>query len=289
MSKDFDLNEIRKRQQQLIEMKKVKQGQKEAPVVDLEAEKLVPKTAKEKRQNFWYHYKWATIGAILLTALLIFGVVDLLNNEKYDLTIMAFNQYQGLFSREKQAETFEKYAIDLDKDGKVNVLLNSNQTMPSANTGQFVDPKMVQASSAKLFTGMQTFEGFIFLLDETVYNSIVTDPETGEKRPAFLDLSKYTAENPAFQGDKLYLKDTGLMESWNFSPTGSKELPDDLFVCLRDYTKQKNPDKNIQKKYQSEKAVFEKLIGAVLSGETKQPPQTESNPTSQAGSTPNTK
>ena len=58
MAKDhLDLEEIKRRQQQLVEMKKVKQGQIEAPQVDLEAEKIVPHTVKEKRQNFWYHYK----------------------------------------------------------------------------------------------------------------------------------------------------------------------------------------------------------------------------------------
>ena len=54
MAKDhLDLEEIKRRQQQLVEMKKVKQGQIEAPQVDLEAEKIVPHTVKEKQQNFW--------------------------------------------------------------------------------------------------------------------------------------------------------------------------------------------------------------------------------------------
>ena len=53
MAKDhLDLEEIKRRQQQLVEMKKVKQGQIEAPQVDLEAEKIVPHTVKEKQQNF---------------------------------------------------------------------------------------------------------------------------------------------------------------------------------------------------------------------------------------------
>ena len=106
MAKDhLDLEEIKRRQQQLVEMKKVKQGQIEAPQVDLEAEKIVPHTVKEKRQNFWYHYKWVTIGSILGAALLIFFIADMATKDKYDITIMAFNQYQGYLDTDIQAKT----------------------------------------------------------------------------------------------------------------------------------------------------------------------------------------
>ena len=284
MSKDFDLNEIRKRQRELVEMKKVQQGQIEAPQVDLEAEKIVPTTGKEKRQNFWYHYKWVTLGTVLVAALVVFFIVDMATKEKYDLTIMAFNQYQGFLLKEKQSETFEKYAVDIDQNGEVNVLLNSNQMISSTSSGQIVDPQLVQASSTKLFAGMQTFEGFIFILDEETYNSIVTDPKTGEKYNVFLDLSQYTAQNPAFQGDKLYLKDTGLLTTWGFAELGAKEMPDNLFLCLRDYSQYKTPKESIQKKYESEKVVFEKIIQAVLSGETKKDAEAAANASSQTAS-----
>lgn len=53
MAKDhLDLEEIKRRQQQLVEMKKVKQGQIEAPQVDLEAEKIVPAYRQGKAAEF---------------------------------------------------------------------------------------------------------------------------------------------------------------------------------------------------------------------------------------------
>ena len=120
MAKDhLDLEEIKRRQQQLVEMKKVKQGQIEAPQVDLEAEKIVPHTVKEKQQNFWYHYKWVTIGSILGAALLIFFIADMATKDKYDITIMAFNQYQGYLDTDIQAKTFEQFADDTDENGEV--------------------------------------------------------------------------------------------------------------------------------------------------------------------------
>ena len=69
-------------------------------------------------------------------------------------------------------------------------------------------------------------------MDESTYESLITDSETGEKADIFLDLSQYSGQNAAFQGDKLYLKDTQLAKDWGF-----KEVPDDLFLCLRDFDK----------------------------------------------------
>lgn len=267
MAKDhLDLEEIKRRQQQLVEMKKVKQGQIEAPQVDLEAEKIVPHTVKEKRQNFWYHYKWVTIGSILGAALLIFFIVDMATKDKYDITIMAFNQYQGYLSTAVQEKTFEQFAADTDGNGEVNVLVNGAQTYPSGSTssGAVVNPQMAQVASTKLFAGMQTFEGFIFLMDESTYDSLITDSETGKKADIFLDLSQYSGKNAAFQGDKLYLKDTQLAKDWGF-----KEVPDDLFLCLRDFDKydagkETNRVKKLRAQYAQEKEVFDKIIESVL-------------------------
>ncbi len=261
----LDLEEVKRRQQQLVEMKKIKQGQIEAPQVDLEAEKIVPHTAKEKRQNFWYHYKWVTIGSILGAALLIFFIVDMATKEKYDLTIMAFNQYQGYLNTEVQAKTFEQFSSDIDGNGEVNVLLNGVQTYNGETaSGTMVNPQLAQTASTKLFAGMQTFEGFIFLMDEGTYNSIVTDAETGEKADIFLDLSQYSEQNAAFQGDKLYLKDTQLAKDWGF-----KEVPEDLFLCLRDFDKyqtgkESNRVKKLREQYAQEKEVFDKIVESVL-------------------------
>ena len=259
MAKDhLDLEEIKRRQQQLVEMKKVKQGQIEAPQVDLEAEKIVPHTVKEKQQNFWYHYKWVTIGSILGAALLIFFIAD--------ITIMAFNQYQGYLDTDIQAKTFEQFADDTDENGEVNVLINGAQTYSSGGTssGVTINPQVAQVASTKLFAGMQTFEGFIFLMDESTYESLITDSETGEKADIFLDLSQYSGQNAAFQGDKLYLKDTQLAKDWGF-----KEVPDDLFLCLRDFDKydagkETNRVKKLRAQYAQEKEVFDKIIESVL-------------------------
>ena len=267
MAKDhLDLEEIKRRQQQLVEMKKVKQGQIEAPQVDLEAEKIVPHTVKEKQQNFWYHYKWVTIGSILGAALLIFFIADMATKDKYDITIMAFNQYQGYLDTDIQAKTFEQFADDTDENGEVNVLINGAQTYSSGGTssGVTINPQVAQVASTKLFAGMQTFEGFIFLMDESTYESLITDSETGEKADVFLDLSQYSGQNAAFQGDKLYLKDTQLAKDWGF-----KEVPDDLFLCLRDFDKydagkETNRVKKLRAQYAQEKEVFDKIIESVL-------------------------
>lgn len=263
MSKDFDLDEIRKRQRELVEVKKVKQGQIEAPVVDPDEGKIVPRTPEEKAKNFWYHYKWATIGTVIGLGLLIFFIVDLATKTRYDIEIMAFNKYQTLFDTEKLEKSFQPFAVDEDGNGEINVLINGNQTIDPTSSGTTINPQTAQASATKLFAGLQTFEGFIFLMDESTYNSIVTD-ESGEKMDVFLDLSAYSQQNPAFVGDKLYLKDTQFAADWYYDGSTLTEVPDDLFLCLRDYTKVENQKEKILRQYQSEKEVFDKIVQSVL-------------------------
>ena len=206
------------------------------------------------------------IGSILGAALLIFFIVDMATKDKYDITIMAFNQYQEYLSTAVQEKTFEQFAADTDGNGEVNVLVNGAQTYPSGSTssGAVVNPQMAQVASTKLFAGMQTFEGFIFLMDESTYDSLITDSETGKKADIFLDLSQYSGKSAAFQGDKLYLKDTQLAKDWGF-----KEVPDDLFLCLRDFDKydagkETNRVKKLRAQYAQEKEVFDKIIESVL-------------------------
>lgn len=259
MSKDLDLEEIRRRQRELVEMKKVQQGQTEAPQVDLEAEKIVPHTAKEKRKNFWYHYKWATIAAVLIVIFVTYLMVDLFTKPKYDLTVIGMSTYQYGVDKDVQAKTFESFASDYDGNGEVNVMVNSIEMYDTTNSSAVYNPQLVQASTVKMIGALQTFEGFIFILDQYTYDRIVTESDGTKAEGVFLDLSQYTAQNSAFQGDKLYLKGTKLAEAWGF-----KEVPDDLFLCLRDYSKYEKPKEKVQKQYEYEKTVFEKLIQSVL-------------------------
>lgn len=263
MSKDFDLDEIRKRQKELVEMKKVKQGQVEAPHVDLNEEKIIPHTPKEKAQNFWYHYKWVTLGSLAALGLLVFFIIDMVTKPRYDIEIMAFNKYQTLFDTDKLTASFSKFAIDTDDNGEINVLINGNQMMDPTASGLTMNAEMAQASATRLFAGLQTFEGFIFLMDESTYDTIVMD-DTGERLDVFLDLSEYTDQNPAFQGDKLYLKDTQFAADWYYDGANLEELPDDLFLCLRDYTKADRQREKLQTQYQNEKEVFDKIVQSVL-------------------------
>lgn len=259
MSKDLDLEEIRRRQRQLVEMKKVKQGQIEAPYVDLEAEKIVPKTAKEKRKNFWYHYKWVTIVTVVALIFVTYLMVDLLTKPKYDLTVLGISTYQYGINKDAQAKTFEGFASDYDGNGEINVMVNSIEMFDTTNSSATYNPQLVQAASVKMIGALQSFEGFIFVLDQYSYDRIITNGDGSKAEGVFLDLSQYTAQNSAFQGDKLYLKGTRLAETW-----GLKEVPDDLFLCLRDYSSYQKPKEKIQKQFQYEKSVFEKLVQSVL-------------------------
>lgn len=47
-----------------------------------------PKTPKGKWENYWYHYKWHTIGALFIVVVLAITIGQMVNRDDPDYTIM---------------------------------------------------------------------------------------------------------------------------------------------------------------------------------------------------------
>ncbi len=115
------IEEQRRAREEEIKLKQMRQGLIEVEQ-KYEAAVIIPKTPKEKLQNYWYHFKWHTIGAIALIAVITTMCVQCATREKYDFIAVIFtNSYIETGRMDKIEEYLEQYATDIDGDGKVSV------------------------------------------------------------------------------------------------------------------------------------------------------------------------
>lgn len=114
------LEEQRRARAEFIKLKKMQQGEI-LPENDA-SHVIVPKTFKEKLQNYWYHFKWYTISAVVVIAILAVLVAQCASRESYDF-ITVFYTYNAVSDEyiEKMEAYIEQYAQDIDGDGKVAV------------------------------------------------------------------------------------------------------------------------------------------------------------------------
>lgn len=115
------IEEQRRVREEKINMIKAKQGLIEPEKVD-EAAVVIPKTPKEKLLNYWYHFKWHTIGGLALIIVLAVMIVQCASRESVDFMVVLYADYPVDSGRiEKIEEYIEQFAEDIDGNGKITV------------------------------------------------------------------------------------------------------------------------------------------------------------------------
>lgn len=127
------LEEQRRSREEFLKLKKMQKGELDAGPKPSEVA-IVPKTFKEKVANYWFQYKWHTIGAVASVALVIYLLVSILTAPNYDLTVVYYS-YSPIVETHTDAmkEFFEGYVEDVNGDGEiqvniVNCSFNKNST-----------------------------------------------------------------------------------------------------------------------------------------------------------------
>lgn len=115
------LEEQRKARQEFLELKKMQHGEMEAPPKPSEVA-IVPKTPKEKWDNFWFQYKWYVIAITAITVVLTVLITQCTTRTKYDLEVVYFTYTATLDEQTgKIADYLANYAEDINGDGEINV------------------------------------------------------------------------------------------------------------------------------------------------------------------------
>lgn len=115
------LEEQRKARQEFLELKKMQSGEMKAPPKPSEVA-IVPKTPKEKWDNFWFQYKWYVVAIVAVAAVLAVLITQCATRTQYDLEVVYFTYTAALDEQTGEiADYLADYAEDTNGDGEINV------------------------------------------------------------------------------------------------------------------------------------------------------------------------
>lgn len=217
----YNREEEDRQRRELIEIKKIKLGQQEAPTPH-PVGKVAP---QHKLRHFWDYYKYWVLGGILAVIMVWYFFVTVVFQERPDVEILYASV--GIVSEEKiqqLSDYLKEYAEDYNEDGKVivkikPVLFAGNQTLGASgevlsigNTGSAqYNYQMMQ----KLLGELSTKDSPLMLLDDTVYNTLTMQNENGQ----FYDLSTLVSSDVLAGADRALfsaIKNPGELETGSY-------------------------------------------------------------------------
>lgn len=129
---------------------------------------IVPKTGKEKRENWWFYHKVHLIVGILATVCVAMIVASFVNRENPDYTISMMTSYTMPSDLLADVEAhLERFADDRNGDGKVIVSIVSYE-FPQTQESEY-DAGILQASFVKFAADATDGESIIFMYDDASY------------------------------------------------------------------------------------------------------------------------
>ena len=231
------LEEQRKARQEFLELKKMQNGEMKAPPKPSEVA-IVPKTPKEKWDNFWFQYKWYVIAVVATVVILTVLIAQCATKTEYDLKAVYFVYNTALDAQtEKVSDYLEKYADDTNGDGEINVQVVNVSFSKTTGDSQYRYTMLSKLQA--MLTGDEN--AMLYITDSETYDYINSLTQGG----ALLD------GEPFKLGDGFYTA----TESEQFS-----KLPEGLQIsCRRISETTMENKKNAAKAYESANKLLEKL------------------------------
>ncbi len=135
MKRNEILEEQKRAREEFIKLKKMQSGEIEAGPKPSEVA-ILPKTFKEKKENFWYQYKIHIIAIVFLVSIITICVAQCSSRPHYDMKMVYFTYTPVLDEQLNLVEDyFEEYATDMNGDGEVLVnVINCSFSNSNSNT-----------------------------------------------------------------------------------------------------------------------------------------------------------
>ena len=190
------LEEQRRARQEFLELKKMQSGEMEAPPKPSEVA-IVPKTPKEKWDNFWFQDKWYVVAITAVTVVLAVLITQCATRTKYDMEVVYFTYTAALDEQTNAvAKYIAGYAEDVNGDGEINIqvvncsfngksgdtqyrytMMTKLQAMIAGdqNAMLFITDEDSYKYLADLSNGDGLFDGEPFMLGEEFYKATETD------------------------------------------------------------------------------------------------------------------
>lgn len=133
-NKNDIIEEQRRARREFLRLKQMQRGEIDAGPKPSEIA-IVPKTPKEKWDNFWFQYKWFVITGTLVALVLIFLISQCVSRVEPDIQVVYFTYTQVLDNQLIPVEEyFEKYTEDINGDGQVKVQIVNCSISEKQNT-----------------------------------------------------------------------------------------------------------------------------------------------------------
>ncbi len=192
------LNEQRKRQKELIELKKLREREAAGEVIEISKEEKVPLATGEKIKNFFHYYKFYFLAFIIIFVVLFFLIKQCNDKIDYDYSILInATEYISDDTCKQIEETIKKYCKDVNGDGEIHILiLNCSRDPDDTANGQFTTIQ-IQTMQAQIIEGTVR----IFIMDEEQF-------EGYSKETFWTDL-----DLPHFEGKGIAVSDTPLEDT----------------------------------------------------------------------------
>ncbi len=231
------LAQQRKARQDFLELKMMQQGKMNSEPKPSDVA-ILPKTPKEKFDNFWFHNKWYVIIISIVVAAIIFVLAQCATKTKYDATVVLFTYtVTGDDNCKLMGKYLEPYCEDINGDGEVNVNV-INCSLKNGDTNSEFNFAARTRAQTLLSTDASAL---LFITDAKSYEF----------------LNNASSDGALFEGDPLPFAD----DFYEFCVTDSiYETPDNLQIsCRRIEGTIIESDKNIDIYYNQAQHILENL------------------------------
>ena len=128
-----------KAQRDLIELKKMQQGQLDPETLKKD-EKIIPRTLGEKVSNFFFHHKWKVVTAVCAAIVLSVVIHSEVTKVRYDTTLTLYCfEYYSEENVNAVAKWMEGYFPDTNGNGKSQVSVQNCSFVLEASNKAYID------------------------------------------------------------------------------------------------------------------------------------------------------
>ena len=195
----------------------------------------------EKAENFWYHYKWHTIAAIIIVIIVTVCTIQMCQKESYDAYIL----YAGSHEVKKTSSdgstppyaqtvsSLKRVSDDFNKNGEITInlkdlfLLTADEIKKvESETGLEVNYTLISENSQLLKDSVVYSEYYLCFLSKDIYEQY----KIIDGVYIFKDLSEYVSayDVDMYDSSALYLSSTEF-----YTLPGISDFPEDTVVCIR--------------------------------------------------------
>ncbi|MBQ7384333.1 MAG: hypothetical protein IJV72_06035 [Clostridia bacterium] len=213
-------------------------------------------------ENFWYHYKWATIITAFFVIVILVCTLQMCNNEKEDINLLYAGPIQLSSEEIGAVSDVMEFAMPSDFDGNgkkeaalVNYHIYSKEQIEeieaqtdSAGVAGYVDRSYNSGNYDNFYNYIQTGDVSICFLDPSLYEDI-------KSKDRLMKLSDVLGYCPDSSSDEygMVLGDMEIYDTYG----AMRVLPEDTVVCLlRPLVAGKSSK---EKLYAREKEMFEAI------------------------------